>query len=178
MWQNVTLSVGTVVLSALLSWLIASRVSRADHVADVARGAVDALLPPIAQLRALVHTAQARSVSPGEVSATTAAFEGVCLQQEAALPERVRAAPREVRTALGNYFGGPALAGVDPRLHRYPLAEPDVYWQEISVSYLDYVLRELQLSTVRRLKGRMLRFHEWRKDEDPWERDGVAAPKK
>lgn len=71
-----------------------------------------------------------------------------------------------VRAALGNYFGGASLAAVDAEMADFPLAEADPYWQDISQSYVEYVMAQLQLSVVNPSAERMHSFHSWRKDED------------
>lgn len=58
------------------------------------------------------------------------------------------------------------MAGVDAEMASFPLSEFDPYWQDISQSYLEYVMAELQLSVVNPRAERMRSFHEWRKDED------------
>lgn len=100
------------------------------------------------------------------MAAAVTTFEEVCLQHQVALPRSVSSVRRNVRAALGNYFGGASLAGVDADMANFPLPEPDPYWQDISQSYLEYVMAELQLSVVNPRAERMRSFHEWRKDED------------
>jgi hypothetical protein len=71
-----------------------------------------------------------------------------------------------VRAALGNYFGGVSLAAVTAECQECPISEPDAYWQDISVSYVEYVLRNLKESAASPRGCRMISFHEWRRDED------------
>jgi hypothetical protein len=71
-----------------------------------------------------------------------------------------------VRAAVGNYFRGVSLAAVAAEFQEYPLSEPDAYCQDISVSYVEYVLRDLKESAASPKGRRMISFHEWRRDED------------
>jgi hypothetical protein len=82
------------------------------------------------------------------------------------LPEQVRPIQREVRATVGNCFGGVSLSAVAAQLQEYPLSEPDPYWQGISVSYVEYVLRELKGSAASPKGRRMISFHEWLRDDD------------
>jgi hypothetical protein len=103
---------------------------------------------------------------PREVAAAVTTFEEVCMQHEVALPSNVSGVRRNVRSAVGNFFGAASLAGIDAAMADYPLSVFDPYWQDISQSYVEYVMAQLQLSIVSPRSERMRHFHEWRKDED------------
>lgn len=109
---------------------------------------VSGLLPPLAALRALLHRSAVDSVSPGELSLAIIAFEELCLRNDAALPEGMRTMRREVREAVGNYFGGASLAAVDAGMAGHPIAQPSSYWRDISASYIEYAMTVPQLSLV------------------------------
>lgn len=163
---DIALSVGTVGLSVLGSWGIALHAGKRDRLSSAQSEAVDHLLPALARIRGLLHTSSVRTVEPTEVGRAVVDFEEMCLQHGAVPPKRVRPVRHEVRAAVGNYFGGVSLAAVAAEFQEYPLSEPDAYWQDISVSYVEYVLRELKDSAASPKGRRMISFHEWRRDED------------
>jgi hypothetical protein len=117
-------------------------------------------------LRALLHESAVKRPEPQQIAAAVTAFEEACMQYEVALPDSVSNVRRDVRAAVGNYFGGASLAGIDARMSDYPLSDPDPYWQDISQSYVKYVMAQLQLSIVSPRSERMRHFYEWRQDED------------
>lgn len=163
---DTAVSVGTVALSIFGSWWIALQVGKRGRLSAAQSEAVDHLLPALARVRGLLHASSVRTLDPTEVGRAVVDFEELCLQRDAVLPERVRSVRREVRAAVGNYFGGVSLAAVAAEFQESPLSEPDAYWQDISVSYVEYVLRELQESAVSSKGRRMISFQEWRRDED------------
>jgi hypothetical protein len=162
---DITVSVSTVALSVLGSWGIALHVGKSCRLNSAQTEAVDHLLPALARIRGLLHASSARRLEPIEVGRAVVDFEELCLQHDAVLPKRVRTVRREVRAAVGNYLGGVSLAAVDAELQEHPLGELDAYWQDISLSYVEYVLRDLKEST-HSPKGHMVSFHGWRRDED------------
>ena len=158
------------VFSSALSWFVTRRTMRTQIASDAHVAAVNALLPALAPLRALLHESGVKRHEPREVAAAVTMFENVCLQHQVALPPSVSSVRRNVRAALGNYFGGASLAAVAAEMADYPLAESDPYWQDITQSYLEYVMAQLQLSIVNPRAERMRYFHEWRTDEDRFPR--------
>lgn len=163
---DTAVSVGTVALSIFGSWWIALQVGKRDRLSAAQSEAVDHLLPALARIRGVLHASSVRTLQPTEVGRAVVHFEELCLQHGAVLPEGVRPIRREVRAAVGNYFGGVSLAAVAAEFQDYPLSEPDAYRQDISVSYVEYVLRELMWSAASSKGRRMISFHEWRRDED------------
>lgn len=165
-WIEIVWGVFVAVLSAGLSWGVARRTLRAQVASNAHVASVNALLPALVHLRALLHESAVKRHEPLEVAAAVTAFEEVCMQHEVALPRGVSSVRRNVRAAVGNYFGGASLAAIDAEMAAYPLSEFDPYWQDISQSYVEYVMAQLQLSVVSPRGERMRYFHEWRKDED------------
>lgn len=163
---DIAVSVGTVALSIYGSWWIALQVGKRHRLSSAQSEAVDHLLPALARIRGLLHASSVRTVEPTEVGRAVVDFEDMCLQHGVVLPERVRPMRREVRAAVGNCFGGVSLAAVAAEFQEYPLGEPDAYWRDISVSYVEYVLRELKQSAASSKGRRMISFHEWHRDED------------
>lgn len=164
--SEVLWSAVTVVVSVLGSWLVAKRTVRAERASSAHAAAVDKLLPALARLRALVHESSVKRLDPEDVAAAISEFESLCMQHAAALPTGMRSIRRDVREAVGNYFGGVSLASIDPRMASYPLSEPDGYWREISISYLEYVMVKAQQTLMQPNTSPMVHFSEWRRDED------------
>jgi hypothetical protein len=164
--SDFALSMSTVALSLIGSWMIALQMGKRSRVSSVQSDAVAHLLPALARIRELLHASAVRAMEPAEVAQVVVRFEMVCVQHGAVLPERVRHVQREVRSAVGNYFGGVSLAFAAAQLQVCSLSEPDPYWRDISVSYVDYVLRELKESAATPRGRRMLSFHDWRRDDD------------
>lgn len=165
-WMEIGWGLVTLVASLGGSWFIARRASQAERASGAHTAAVGALLPALAVLRALLHQSSVEAVRPEDVSSAMTEFEAICMQHDAALPDGARHVRREVRAAMGNYFGGASLAAVDAEMASYPLSEPDPYWRDISMSYIEYVMTSLQLSLVRPKAPRMRPFYEWRREED------------
>lgn len=167
---EVSLSLFTVAVSLAGSWLIARWTIRAERASSAQSDAVNMLFPSIAQLRALLHESCVRRLNPEDVSVAMAGFESLCLQHGAALPAGLRTLRFDVRAAVGNYFGGVSLAYLDARMATYPLSQPDPYWQDISVSYMDHVTACLQRSLVQPKVTSITPFSEWRRHEDDSQR--------
>lgn len=165
-WFEVAWGFFTIGASAAASWLVAKRTLAAERASGAHVAAVERLLPALAALRSLLHRSVTQRPEPSDVAAAIDEFEAQCLQHGVALPKGLRGVRREVRAALGNYFGGVCLAAVDARMSDFPLAEPDPYWLDISLSYVEYVMAQLQLSVVVPRQSEMLPFHQWRRDED------------
>lgn len=163
---DTAVSVGTVALSVLGSWGIALHVGKRDRLSSVQAEAVDHLLPAVARILGLLHASSVRTLEPVEVGRAVVDFEELCLQHDAVLPNRVRPVRREVRAAVGNYFGAVSFVAVAAEFQEHPLGEPDAYWQDISISYVEYVLGDLKESAASPKGRRMISFHEWRRDED------------
>lgn len=165
-WNEGVWGICVAVLSAGLSWAVARRTVTAQRASDAHVASVNALLPALVHLRALLHESAVRRTEPQQIAEAVTAFEEACMQHEVALPDGVSNLRRDVRAAVGNYFGGASLAGIDARMSDYPLSDPDPYWQDISLSYVEYVMAQLQLSIVSPRSERMRHFYEWRQDED------------
>lgn len=165
-WIDIAWGVFTLAASLGGSWFIARRAGQAERASGAHVAAVGSLLPSLATLRALLHQSAVSTVLAEDVSSAITNFETVCMQHDAALPDGLRGLRREVRAAIGNYFGGASLAAVDAKMANYPLSEPDPYWRDISLSYVEYVMTTLQLSVVRPKAPLMRAFFEWRRDED------------
>jgi hypothetical protein len=166
-WTDALWSLFTIAASTGGSWLIARRTVKVERASNAHTGAVDQLVPSLASLRTLLHR-PSNMVQPADVSAAMSEFEILSMQHEVALPRGLRSLRREIRAAVGNYFGGASLAAIDIRMDDYPLSEPDPYWQEISRSYMEYAMAQLRLSLVQPGQRRavLTPFHRWRREED------------
>jgi len=160
----------TIAASTGGSWLIARRTVNAERASNAHVAAVDKLLPSVASLRSLLHQAAAQKVQPEDVRDAVNEFEALCMQHDVALPLGLRSVRHDVRAAVGNYFGGVSLAALDVRMSYYPLSDPHPYWRDISLSYVEYVMAQLQLSLLAPKTSGMRHFHEWRSDEDQCQR--------
>lgn len=164
--SEMLVSVLTIVVSLVGSWLVARWTLRAQRATSAHAAAVDRLLPSLARLRALLHESSVRSWDSEDVAAAMNEFESLCMQHASTLPPGIRSVRFDVRAAVGNYFGGVSLASLDARIADFPLAEPHPYWRAISVSYLEYVMTRLQQSLVQPRAAPMVHFSDWRRDED------------
>jgi hypothetical protein len=169
-WAEVAWGLLTMALSWIGAWTLAKCSAMAKRASDAHVQAVDRLLPAMAQLRALVHESTVTPPTPHEVSRAVYAFEELCMQHAVALPRELLSLQRDVRAAMGNYFGGSSLAAIDAEMRGYPLSEPDPYWQDISTTYLEYAMRHLQQSLVATKVTKLVHFDQWRRDEDPHHR--------
>jgi hypothetical protein len=173
-WFEITWGLFTIIASTSGSWYIAKSTVRGTRASNASVSAIEKLLPAVASLRALLHESTARTVRSIEVTSAVEEFESLCLQNDAALPTGLRSVRRQVRAAVGNYFGGPSLAALDARFGDLPLSDPEPYWQDVSRSYVEYIMAQLQVSIVRPRRSRIIRFDEWRRDEDQLHRPRVA----
>lgn len=173
-WFEITWGLFTIVVSTGGSWYIAKSAARDTRASNARVSAIEKLLPAVASLRALLHVSTARTVRSIEVTSAVEEFESLCMQNDAALPMGLRSVRRQVRAAVGNYFGGPSLAALDARLSDLPLCDPEPYWQDVSRSYVEYIMTQLQLGMIRPDRSRIIRFDEWRRDEDQLHRRSIA----
>lgn len=144
-WIDVIWGAFTIAASIGGSWLIAKRTVNAQRASKAHLAAVNQLLPALASLRSLLHRSSAATVQPEDVSTAVNELETVCMQHEVALPAQ-RTVRREVRAAVGNYFGGVSLAALDARMTDHPLSDPDPSWRAVSLSYIEYVMGVLTAS--------------------------------
>lgn len=157
----------TIIASIGGSWFVSRRSLLSGRASDAHVEAVKAILPTIAHVRALVHKSSVQELKPADVESAMHAFEDACLQHEAALPRELAGLRRSVRASVGNYFGAASVVAIDARATGYPLSEPEPYWQEISETYLEYVMNLLQRGLVQAKTETLIRFHEWRREDDP-----------
>lgn len=149
--------------------------ARAERRSDFAHGlavrtaAVADLQDGLHRLRRLTRQADVSRITGEDIAAAMVDFEDRAHRHHAVMPAHLGAVDREVRAAMGNCFGSPALAGWDARLAQQEPTTFDHYWWEITRSYLEHVdtcLQDWRLAPTRRRSQELVRFHAWRKDED------------
>lgn len=136
---------------------------------EVRTDAVKDLVDGLHRVRRLARQADVAAVTASDVSAVMVDFEDRYHRHQAVLPRHLRAVDREVRAAMGNCFGAPAMAGWDARLGGQRLAAFDRYWWDITRTYLDHVdtcLQEWRTAATRRRPTKLVHFYTWRRDED------------
>lgn len=169
------MSLGVSPLSLVVAVTAARWGWRADRRAAAAEGltvrllAVADLADGLHNLRRLARQADVASVAADQIAAVMVDFEDRAHRHTAVLPTHLRAVERNVRTAMGNCFGAPALTAWDPHLARHEVATFDRYWWDITRTYLDHVdtcLQDWRTAPERRPLTELSQFHAWRKDED------------
>lgn len=161
-WLSLVVSVAALV--------VAIRRPGIDLVHDGVRTSADEISATLARLRRAVW-ASARTEVDGDSLGMADALVEVRLAFEvhrAHLPPDIAALGREVSMAVGNYAGATGLVWVDPNAGDHDRAPHDPYWWDVTVTYIDYAISQVQ--RWRRNPGRRrsptLAFHAWRKDED------------
>lgn len=175
---DTTLTVLTSVVSvaAMLAAVHSARTSaRAERRASAAHGlavrtaAVADLQDGLHRLRRLVRQADVSFASARTIASAMVDFEDRAQRHHAVMPTLLGAVDRQVRVAMGNCFGSPALVGWDPRLADREATTFDSYWWDITRTYLDHVdacLQDWRLAPTRRQAIELVPFHAWRRDED------------
>lgn len=156
------------VLSAWWGWR-ADRRADATHGLVVRTNAVADLTDGLHRLRRLARQADVAPLIAEGVTDAMVDFEDRVQRHQAVLPAHLQIVGREVRAAMGNCFGSPALVGLDARLAEGELSTFDHYWWEITRSYLEHVntcLQDWRTAPTRRRPTELTYFHAWRKGED------------
>jgi hypothetical protein len=135
-------------LPGVLSGLVGSyagyrfsgRASKAADARSVCREAAADLSAPIRDLRSMARRRGHIDVTQAEVASSVVAWSEAFDRQGHRLPAQWRHVGRSVRAAVGEVFGGVAMADLRPDLASCPLAEPDFKWQHFADDYLTHVL--------------------------------------
>ncbi|WP_261819852.1 hypothetical protein [Nocardioides sp. OK12] len=138
----------TAVLPGLLSGLVGSyagyrlsgRASRAAETRSIGREAAADLCAPLRDLRSMSRRWGRVELAQGEVGSAVIAWSEAFDRQGHRLPTDWRHVGQSVRAAVGEVFGGVAVADIRPEMAAYPLADPDFKWQDFADDYLTYVL--------------------------------------
>jgi hypothetical protein len=132
------------VLSGLVGsyagYRLSGRAVRAADSRSIRREASTDLSAPLRDLRSMARRWGRVDVSQGEVGSAVVAWSEAFDRQGHRLPPEWRHVGRSVRAAVGEVFGGVAMADLRPEMVAYPLAEPDFRWQDFADDYLTHVL--------------------------------------
>lgn len=109
-----------------------------------AREAVDALLPPLRQLRALARTSEYSAVPGEQWSDAMTAFVDAWDRFGHRLPSDARHLRHSVRACVGEYVGGPAAGDLNPLLRAVPPAQHHPEWRAHAEDYLEHAVHGLQ----------------------------------
>lgn len=164
---DLLISVGTVAVSVVTAWVTSrGSVLRARREAAMQRAA-DEVLAVLSRLHSVIDVSRYEPPSPAHVAALMREWEVVARRNEWKLPSPCLHLRQSVREAACNYLGEPAFVGVDPRGASQPVSPFEYHWWDVALTYVEYVMRELQdLDRLRRRRARLTRFYEWRRDED------------
>lgn len=154
------------VLSGLVGsyagYRLSGRASQAAHARSICREAAADLSAPIRDLRSMARRLGRIDVTQAEVASSVVAWSEAFDRQGHRLPAEWRHVGRSVRAAVGEVFGGVAMADLRPDMASYPLAEPDFKWQDFADEYLTYVLDAVVRWGDGERAGRKLRdFDSW-----------------
>jgi hypothetical protein len=171
---DLVVSVGTVAVSVVAAWITSrGSVLRGRREAAMQRAA-DEVLAVLSRLHSVLDVSRYEPPSPVQVAALMREWESVARRNEWKLPSPCLHLRQSVREAACNYLGGPAAVGIDPRGASQPLSPFEYHWWDVALTYVEYVMRELQdLDRLCRRRARLTRFYEWRRDEDAsWRKAG------
>lgn len=164
---DLLVNVGTVAISVIAAWLTArGSVVRGRRESAMQRSA-DEVMAVLSRIHSIVDVSRYERPSAAQVAAVMREWEDTARRNEWQLPRPCLHLRMSVREAVCNYLGGPAGAGIDPGCAAQPLSPFDYHWWDVALTYVEYVMRELQdLDELRRRRARLTRFHAWRRDED------------
>jgi len=164
---DLVVSIVTVAVSVVAAWITSrGSVLRGRREAAMQRAA-DEVLAVLSRLHSVIDVSRYEPPSPAQVAALMREWESVARRNEWKLPSQCLHLRQSIREAACNYLGEPAAVGIDPRGASQPVSPFEYHWWDVAVTYVEYVIRELQdLDRLRRRRARVARFHEWRRDED------------
>ena len=119
---------------------LSGRALRAAEARSIRREAAADLSASLRDLRSLTRRWGRVEVSQAEVGSAFVAWSEAFDRQGHRLPAQWRHTGRSVRAAVGEVFGGVAMADLRPEVGAYPLAEQDFKWQDFADDYLTHVL--------------------------------------
>lgn len=143
----------------------AARTAREDRCRDAA----DKIRNAIWTLHDLVWDVIIEAdVDARRVARAMSTFEAHATRYEDLLPQGAGHFKRSAREAMTSIFGAPAVAGLHARAATQPVNDPDRYWADVSVSWLEHAaqrLHEWQDEPGRR-RLKIEPFYSWRRAED------------
>lgn len=122
------------------AYFFAMRGTRDTELQATRREASADLAAPIRDLRTMTRRRGRVDVTSAEVSSAVLAWTEAFDRQGHRLPQDWQHVGRSVRAATGEVFGGVVMADLSPDMAEYPLAAPEVRWQDYADDYLTYVV--------------------------------------
>lgn len=116
------------------------------------RVAVQAIGDSVTELFSVVQHDDVVRLGNATIAGAIRRFDQAWQKWQHELPEGSAHLRGSIRAAMGNCFGGPAPAGIDPRCESLPQSAFDPYWWNLLTSYLDHV---------------RIRFSRWLPRNDP-----------
>jgi hypothetical protein len=130
-------------LGSYAGYRLSSRATRATETRAIRREAAADLCAPLRDLRGMSRRWGRVELAQVEVGSAVVAWSEAFDRQGHRLPADWRHVGRSVRAAVGEVFGGVAIAHLRPEMAAYPLAEPDFRWQDFADDYITHVLDAL-----------------------------------
>lgn len=130
----------TALAGSYAGFRLSSRASRTADVRSIRHEAAADLSAPIRDLRTMSRRWGRVELGQAEVSSAVIAWSEAFDRQAHRLPTEWRHVGRSVRAAIGEVFGGVAIADIRPEMAAYPLAKPNFKWQDFADDYLTHVL--------------------------------------
>jgi hypothetical protein len=130
-------------LGSYAGYRLSSRATRLTERRSVCREAAADLCAPLRDLRSMSRRWGRVELARGDVASAVVAWSEAFDRQSHRLPADWRHVGRSVRGAVGEVFGGVAIAHLRPEMAAYPLAEPDFKWQDFADDYITHVLDAL-----------------------------------
>jgi hypothetical protein len=127
-------------VSSYAAYRFTGRAGRASESRAIRREAAADLSSPLRDLRSMTRRWGRVDVSQEDVVSAVMAWSEAFDRQRHRLPKQWLHVGRSVRAALGEVFGGIALADLRPDMVSDPLTEPDFEWQDFADDYITYVL--------------------------------------
>lgn len=160
-------SVGTVAVSATAGWVTARGSVLRGRRENAMQRSADEVLAVLSRMHSILDVSRYERPSGAQVAALMREWEDVARRNEWRLPSPCLGLRQSVREAVCNYLGGPAAVGIDASSASVPLSPFEYHWWDVAVTYVEYVMRELQhLELLRRRRAKLTRFHAWRHEED------------
>jgi hypothetical protein len=159
--------VTALVLSAVALWRTDLHQWRRGP-SEVQRKALESVNGALAKVYSIVENADVDFPTSARISAAVVEFIGEWTRWQHQLPRGSEHIGLSIGTAMGNFFGSPATAWLDPRSATDPANAFDDHWWEISRSYVENVRAVLGgwLQGSHNREINIVHFHAWRRDED------------
>lgn len=138
------------------------RAARATESRSIRREAAADLSSPLRDLRSMTRRWGRADLSQEEIGSAVVSWSEAFDRQRHRLPNDWQHMGRSVRAAVGEVFGGVALADLRPDMASYPLAEPDFEWQDFADDYITYVIDAVvRWGDEQRIASKLRNFDSW-----------------